>query len=81
MQVTLDIPNPKAWQALQPLVQYLAIRVVDFKGFDINTDKLTADKSRATKMELMQSAKMDVQFQADIQDIAADFEFIDQENI
>jgi hypothetical protein len=46
MQVTLDIPNPKAWQALQPLVQYLAIKVVDFKGFEIKPDNATIKKIR-----------------------------------
>ena len=32
MQVTLDIPNQNAWQALQPLMQYLNIEVIDFKN-------------------------------------------------
>ncbi len=82
MQVTLDIPNPKAWQALQPLVQYLAIKVVDFKGFEINSDKVTTKNNTLTdKMKLMQEAEHDALFQADIQSIADDFKFIDQENI
>ncbi|MEY4903427.1 MAG: hypothetical protein RLZZ292_1242 [Bacteroidota bacterium] len=29
MQVTLDIPNQNAWQALQPLIQYLHINIVE----------------------------------------------------
>ncbi len=78
MQVTLDIPNPRAWQALQPLVQYLAIKVIDFKGFEINSDKVT---TKDDKMKLMQEAEHDALFQADIQSIADDFKFIDQENI
>ncbi len=82
MQVTLDIPNPKAWQALQPLVQYLAIKVVDFKGFEINADDAEIKKNTPNdKMKLMQEAQHDLLFHADIQVITDDFKFIDQETI
>jgi hypothetical protein len=82
MQVTLDIPNPKAWQALQPLVQYLAIKVVDFKGFEIKPDNATIKKNTLNeKMKLMQQAQHDALFHADIQAVTDDFKFIDQETV
>jgi hypothetical protein len=31
MQVTLNIPNQSAWKALQPLMQYLRIEIIEFK--------------------------------------------------
>ncbi len=82
MQVTLDIPNPKAWQALQPLVQYLAIKVVNFQDVDVKLQQLgTENNQLGDKMALMKEAQTDMLFQADVQAISADFVFIDQENI
>jgi hypothetical protein len=82
MQVTLNIPNPKAWEALQPLIQYLRISVVELGKKNISEtilEKTQTNDSLISKIELMQKAKNDTLFQSDIQEIENDFIFIDHE--
>ena len=76
MQVTLNIPNQNAWLALQPLIQYLHIDIIESKkGETIAEDKVLS------KIELMQKAACDPLFLADIEEITEDFKFADLENI
>lgn len=76
MQVTLNIPNQNAWQALQPLMQFLHIEVIDAP----NHADLLINKSNKSKLELMQAAVNDPLFNADITEINSDFTHIDKEN-
>ncbi len=48
MQVLLDIPNQSAWQALQPLIQYLHIGVIETK---IEKNKHLSFMKKRTKNE------------------------------
>lgn len=72
MQVTLNIPNQNAWLALQPLMQYLHIDIIESKK---------GENKVLSKIELMQKAACDPLFLADIEEITEDFKFADLENI